>query len=85
MLLKTQSAFGKRTQNEPKNDARFEHPTPELKPNSEVARLKEKKPLTWLATLATLSPRKRAAHAAWSGIQTTRENIKIEETKREYL
>jgi hypothetical protein len=31
----------------------------ELKPNSEVARLKGKKPLTWLATLATLSPGKR--------------------------
>ncbi len=54
MLLKTQSAFGKRTQKEPKNDARFEHPMPELKPNSEVARLDGKKSLTWLATLATL-------------------------------
>ena len=31
-----------------------------LIPNSEVARLDWKKPLTWLATLATLSPRERA-------------------------
>ena len=31
-----------------------------LKPNSEVARLCGKKPLTRLATLATLSPRERA-------------------------
>jgi hypothetical protein len=29
-------------------------------PNSEVARPCGKKPLTWLATLATLSPRERA-------------------------
>ena len=35
----------------------------ELKPNSEVARLDGKKPLTRLATLATLSPGKRAADA----------------------
>jgi hypothetical protein len=31
-----------------------------LIPNSEVAKLCGKKPLTWLATLATLSPRERA-------------------------
>jgi hypothetical protein len=41
----------KRTQNE----ARFEHQMRELKPNSEVARFDGKKPLTWLATVATLS------------------------------
>jgi hypothetical protein len=72
MLLKTHGAFGKRTQNElknePKNDARFEHPMREPKPNSEVARLKGKKPLTWLATLATLSPGKRAADAVGGGV-----------------
>jgi hypothetical protein len=39
----------------------------ELKPNSEVRRLNVKKPLTWLATLATLSPGKRAADEVWSG------------------
>jgi hypothetical protein len=31
-----------------------------LNPNSKIPRLREKKPLTWLATLATLSPRERA-------------------------
>jgi hypothetical protein len=45
----------KRTQNE----TNFGRQMRELKPNSQVARLRGKKPLTWLATLATLSPRKR--------------------------
>jgi hypothetical protein len=31
-----------------------------LNPNSEVAKIYEKKPLTRLATLATLSPREKA-------------------------
>jgi len=39
----------------------------ELKPNSEVARLKGKKPLTWLTTLAILSPGKMAAEEVWWG------------------
>jgi hypothetical protein len=40
----------------------------ELKPNSEVAKFDGKKTLTWLATLATLSPGKRAAaDEVWSG------------------
>jgi hypothetical protein len=42
-------------------------------PNSEVARLKGKKPLTRLATLATLSPGKRVADEVWSGTETTRQ------------
>ncbi len=54
MLLKTHGAFSKRTQNEPINEANFERQMRELKPNSEVASLDGKKPLTWLATLATL-------------------------------
>ena len=67
MFLKTHCAFGKRTQNE----ARFEHPMRELKPNSEVARLKRKEPLTWLATLATLSPGDRAAtDEVWPGTRS---------------
>ena len=66
MLLKTQVALGKRTQNELKNEPNLRCLGRELKPNSEVARLKGKKPLTWLATLATLSPGKRAADEVWS-------------------
>jgi hypothetical protein len=46
----------KRTQNEPE----FEGQMQKLNSSSEVARLGGKKPLTRLATLATLSPRERA-------------------------
>jgi len=35
----------------------------EVDKNADVARVKGKKPLTWLATLATLSPRERARPA----------------------
>jgi len=54
ILLKTHGAFGKRTQNELKNEPRLEQLMRELMPNSEVARLDGKKPLTRLATIATL-------------------------------
>ena len=64
MLLKTQGAFGKRTQNELKNEPNLGCLRRE--PNSEVARLDGKKPLTWLATLATL-PREEGAEEVWSG------------------
>jgi hypothetical protein len=66
MLLKTKPGVWKRTRNELKNEPRLERLMRELMPNSEVARLKGKKPLTWLATLATLSPGKRAAEEVWS-------------------
>ena len=52
MLLKTRGEFGKRTQNELKNEPNLGCLRRE--PNSETARLDGKKPLTWLATLATL-------------------------------
>ena len=55
MLLKTNGAFSKQTQNEPINEANFEPQTRESSRNSKVARSDGKKPLTWLATLATLS------------------------------
>ena len=58
MLLKTHCSFGKRTENELKNKPNLGCLRRE--PNSEVARLDGKKPLTRLATLATLSPGKRA-------------------------
>jgi hypothetical protein len=84
MLLKTQGAFGKQTQNELKNE-------PNLgclwrEPNSEVARLDGKKPLTWLATLATLLG-EEGAEEVWSATpkQAMRENTKIGGTKRECL
>jgi hypothetical protein len=54
MLLKTQGAVGKRTQNELKKEPNLGCLRRELMPNSEVARLDGKKPLTRLATLATL-------------------------------
>jgi len=67
MLLKTNDGVWKRIQNEPKNQPRLEQLMRELKPNSEVARLKGKKPLTWLTTLAILSPGKMAAEEVWWG------------------
>jgi hypothetical protein len=60
MLLKTQVEFGKQTQNELKNEPNLGCLRREVMPNSEVARLAGKKPLTRLATLATLSPGARA-------------------------
>jgi len=48
----------------------------ELKPNSEVARLDRKKPLAWLATLATLSPGKRAVDEVWSGTRSNARKCK---------
>jgi len=39
-----------------------------LNPNSEVARLCGKKPLTRLATLATLSPRERAEQSSLTAL-----------------
>jgi len=49
----------------------------ELKPNSEVAKFDGKKPLTWLATLATLSPGKRAAaDEVWSGTRSNARKYK---------
>ena len=54
MLLKTQGAAGKRTQNELKNEPRLEQLMRELMPNSELARLDGKKPLTRHATRAPL-------------------------------
>ena len=54
MLLKTKPGVWKRTRNELKNEPRLERLMRELMPNSEVARLDGKKPLTRLATLATL-------------------------------
>jgi hypothetical protein len=82
MLLKTHGAIGKRTQNELKNEPNLRRLGRELMPNSEVARLKGKKPVTWLATLDTLSPGKRAADKVWPGyLKATRENTKIAGTK----
>jgi hypothetical protein len=64
MLLKTKLCFWKRTQNELKNELKNEPNRGcrrrEPMPNSEVARLDGRKPLTWLATLATRSPRERS-------------------------
>jgi hypothetical protein len=76
MFLKTQKSFWKRTENELKKP-RFEHHMRELKPNSEVARIEGKKPLTWLATLATLSPGNRAAaDEVWSGTRSNARKCK---------
>jgi hypothetical protein len=87
MLLKTQGAFGKRTQNEPKNEPNLVCLRRELMPNSEVARLVGKNPLTWLATLATLSPGKRVLKrfGRVTPKQAMRENTRIGGTKRECL
>jgi len=79
MLLKTQGAFGKRTQNELKNEPRLEQLMRGLMPNSEVARLDGKKPLTRLATLATLSPGERAFNRV--RLQPSRES---RETREKY-
>ena len=84
MSVKTHGSFGKRTQNELKNEPNLGCLRRE--PNSEVARLDGKKPLTWLATLATLL-REEGAEEVWSGTpkQAMRENTKIGGTKRECL
>jgi hypothetical protein len=100
MLLKTHGAFGKRTQNELKNEPNLGYLGRELMPNSELARLNGKKPLVRLATLATL-PDFRWSDSNRTRNRTTRrrgplsrfgrepeamrENTKIGGTKRECL
>ena len=59
--------------NETENEANFEHKIRELRHDSEVKRNDGKKPLTRLATLATLSPGKRAVDEVYSGTEATRE------------
>jgi len=85
MLLKIHGAFGKRTQNELKNEPNSCCLMRELMPNSEVARLKGKKPLTWLATLATLSPGKRVLKRFGGVLQSNARKYKIAGTNRECL
>jgi len=72
----------KRTQNE----ANFEHKMRESSPDSEVARSVGKKPLTRLATLATLSPGKRAAGRGLVGNATQCEKTqKLGEQSQEVI
>jgi hypothetical protein len=54
-----------------------------MKTKEEVKKVR--KPLTRLATLATLSPGERAANEVWSRTEAMRENAKIEGAKPECL